>query len=72
MSLTRRLAKLEAAKQPGSTKRIVLIPVYSGETKEQAVEQWKLNNPHVPPPDQIIFLIPFGYEESHENQDTPQ
>lgn len=66
MSFKRRLKQLEQRQPANTIKRVVLIPVDFGETKEQAVEQWKLKNPHVPPPDEIIFLVPFGYEASHE------
>lgn len=66
MSIKTRLARLEQ-RQPASTiMRVVLIPVCSGETKQQATERWQLEHTGEPAPDQILFLIPFGYEVNHE------
>jgi hypothetical protein len=64
MSIKRRLEQLERRQPASNFKHVVLVPVRFGETEEQAVERWKLENPGEPPPDQIIFLVPFGYERS--------
>jgi hypothetical protein len=63
-SIKTRLTKLEQRQPASNFKRIVLVPVRFGETKEQAVDRWGHENPAEPPPDQIIFLVPFGYERS--------
>lgn len=57
MSIKSRLVKLEQRQQTSSIKRVVLIPVYDGETKQQATERWKLEHTGEPAPDQIIFLV---------------
>ncbi|MEC4747886.1 hypothetical protein [Methylomicrobium sp. Wu6] len=59
-----RLEKLEQRQQTSTPRRLELIGVLNGETKEQAVDRWKAENPGAPTPDSIIFLVPFGYEEA--------
>ncbi|WP_031429864.1 hypothetical protein [Methylomicrobium agile] len=64
MSLKTRLEKLEQ-QQPASTpKKWELIGVLNGETEAQAIKRWKANNPDKTEPENIIFLVPFGYERS--------
>jgi hypothetical protein len=64
MNLKSRLSKLEQRQQSSTPQRWELIGVLNGETEEQAVERWKAEHPNVPEPDNIIFLVPFGYERS--------
>lgn len=63
MSIKTRLDKLEKRQNGGVIEKLVeLIFVLDDDTEEQAVERWKANNPDKPEPDNIIFIVPFGYE----------
>lgn len=59
MTLRNRVIRIEQRHPASTIKRVVLIPVYSGETKEQAVDRWKLEHTDRPPPDEVIFLVPL-------------
>jgi hypothetical protein len=60
MSIKTRVEKLEQQQTASNFKRVVLVPVRFGETKEQAIERRQHENPVGPPPDQIIFLVAMG------------
>jgi hypothetical protein len=63
MSIKTRVEKLEQRQPARTPQKWELIGVLNGESEEQAIERWRHENPG-PPPDQIIFLVPFGYERS--------
>lgn len=72
MSIKTRLEKLEQRKQASTFKKVEIICVLDGDTEEQAVERWKAEHPNAPKPDNIIFIVPFGYDSERSSMNTVQ
>ena len=68
MNIKHRVEKLEQAITLPSYQHVALVGVKSGETKDQAVNRWREENPKAKEPDEIIFLIPMEIKKAkHEH-----